>query len=319
MAGDLEWHRPLHNLNLNRLLTFMAVAEMQSFRGAAERIHISQSALSVQVRQLEHDLGVPLFHRTTRQVTLTDEGKRLYAVASRLGRDLLDVTSDLKGEAALHRGQVAIAVLPSLASTLLPRIIVQFSVTHPGITLRLRDTDSHRCLDLIRNGDADVGILSQNEYLQDLSFEPLFADEFVSLIPEAFPTPHFGKAIRLDQLRDLPIVLNPRGVDLRETLERLFANEQIAPAPIQELINTHALVSLVRSGVGVTVLPWLALQGLDLRGCRLLRIAPKASREIGLVSVRSRSESPAIAALRRYLRQHASSLNDEMRKGVEMI
>ncbi|QJW83351.1 LysR family transcriptional regulator [Ramlibacter terrae] len=107
----------LERLNLNHLPAFLAVAEHCSFRAAAQRMHISQSALSVQIRQLERMLGVPLFHRTTRSVNLTAEGQRLQAVARRATEELGQIAMELREDAQLQRGVVNVAVLPSLAAT----------------------------------------------------------------------------------------------------------------------------------------------------------------------------------------------------------
>lgn len=310
--SDLAWFRPLHHLNLNRLLAFMAVVEMQSFRAAAEQVRISQSALSVQVRQLEEDLGVPLLHRTTRAVTLTDEGRRFYAVIKRLSTDIVQVTAELKGEAALQQGKVTIAVLPSLAATLLPQVMSEFSTLYPGIELRLRDADSHRALDLVRHGDVDIGLLSRNDRQRDMSFIPLLQDEFLALAPGTGHPLSGRSQVRLGELVDYPLFLNPQGVDLRDSLDILFHHESATPRPSQELIGTHALVSLVSSGFGVTVLPRMALHGLDLSRCRLLRVTPSAGREIGILSARNRSESPAIAALRKFLEANATRIGKAM-------
>lgn len=107
----------LSRINLNHLPGFLAVAEHSSFRAAAQRMHISQSALSVQIRQLEQMLGVPLFHRTTRSVNLTSEGQRLHSVARRVTEELGQVAAALQEDAQLQRGVVNVAVLPSLAAT----------------------------------------------------------------------------------------------------------------------------------------------------------------------------------------------------------
>ena len=108
-------------------------------------MHISQSAISVQIRQLEERSGVSLFHRTTRSVQLSDQGKRLFAVAKRVSEDIYQVAVGLRDEADLQRGQVVMAVLPSLAATVLPHVLREFAVLHPRLEIRLRDIDSQAC------------------------------------------------------------------------------------------------------------------------------------------------------------------------------
>lgn len=317
MGEDLDWYRPLHQLNLNRLLTFMAVVEMRSFRAAAERIRISQSALSVQIRQLEEELGVALLHRTTRSVRLTNEGVRLYVTAKRLRGEVVQVAQDLRSEAALNQGVITITVLPSLASTILPAIFRAFRSRHPGIKLHVRDTDSVRALQLVRGGDADIGILSHSEHLQELQFTPLLDDQFV-VVATADDGWFDGRSrIELRELGTCNLVLNPRGVHLREILEELFRSNGLFAQPVVELTSVPALVSFVSEGFGATILPRLSLHGLNLSRCRVIELTPRSSRQIGLVSIREKSDSPAVAGFRRFLSLKLADLAAKLISPVE--
>lgn len=291
----------LRRLTLNQLLGFMVVAETRSFRSAAARIHISQSALSVQIRQLEQALGVPLFHRTTRSVNLTEEGRRLNAVARRVSADLSQVALELKEEAQLQRGVITVAVLPSLAASMMPRAMREFAALHPGIEIRLRDADSMRALELVRRGEADIGVLSRNEELHELRFGALFREDFLAVVPAAGHPLSARARVGARELAAFPLLLNPRGVDTREALETVFRAAGVVPQPAQELIGTHALVSLVGAGFGLSVLPRMALLGLNLSRCKLLDLREAVSREIGVVLSTKRSESPAAVAFREFL------------------
>ena len=299
--ASAPWLRLLRSLNLNHLLTFVVVADTRSFRLAAARMHISQSAISVQIRQLEQRLGVSLFHRTTRSVQLSDQGKRLFAVAKRVSEDIYQVAVGLRDEADLQRGQVVMAVLPSLAATVLPHVLREFAVLHPRLEIRLRDIDSKRALELIREGDADIGLLSRTEQGQDLRFTTLFRDDFVAVIPARGHGLSARSTVGAKVLATCSLVLNPRGVDSRETLETIFRAQGITLQPRQEVIGAHALVALVAAGFGVGILPRLALVGIDMSGCKTLELREGADREIGVVVAANRSESPATKALRQFL------------------
>src|SRR5687767_12634722 len=109
-----------HRVNLNHLATLVAVADARGFRAAADRLHVTQSAVSTQIRSLEERLGVPLFHRTTRSVELSEEGRRLYAVARRMNAEMAQVVDDLRAGATLERRRVEIASAGSIAASLLP-------------------------------------------------------------------------------------------------------------------------------------------------------------------------------------------------------
>ncbi|CAN5279899.1 LysR family transcriptional regulator [soil metagenome] len=291
-----ELLRRLRDVNLNQLSTFLTVAELSSFRRAAEQMHMSQSALSVKVRQLEHALGVPLFHRTTRSVALTAQGETLRDLAQRLYVDLSRVVVGFREEAALPRGLVTMAVLPSLAATLLPPLIKVFIERHPGIDLKLRDTDSQRAIELVRNGEVDMGFLSASRSVEGLVFKPLFDDEFVVVVPATGHVLSRRANVSLKDVAAVPMILNPRGVDLREILERMFAEANLSIAPVQELIGSHSVVAMVSEGMGAAILPKSALRGLDMSRSRVVALRPRASRRIGHVVVPERARVPAVRA-----------------------
>lgn len=291
----------LRHLNLNHLLAFLAVAEAGSFRSAAAKMHMSQSALSVQVRQLEEVFGVALFHRTTRSVTLTVEGERLLPVVRRLTEDMAQVTMELREEAQLQRGVTTLAVLPSLAAALLPDILREFAALHPGIQVRVHDADSKAAFELVRRGEVDMGLLARGEKLIDLDFIPLMEDELLAVVPADGHPLSGRRRVTLRDVAAFPLLLNPRGVALRETLDIRLRAIGVTPTPAQELVGTHALVALVGAGLGVAVLPRLALATVDVRGCRLLKLRDGGAREVGLVLPQRRSASPATEALRTFV------------------
>ncbi|MFC7555595.1 LysR family transcriptional regulator [Pseudoroseomonas wenyumeiae] len=153
--------RALRDVNVQHILSFLVVAEVGGFRSAAEQLHISQSALSVQVRQLEAALQVQLLHRTTRSVSLTPQGRAAQIALGRVCGDLRRVVAELRDEAALQRGLLAIVALPSMAATILPKLVRNFAAKHPGIEVRLRDADLQSALAMIRRGEVDLGIMSR--------------------------------------------------------------------------------------------------------------------------------------------------------------
>jgi LysR family carnitine catabolism transcriptional activator len=302
---------PLARMTLNQLRSFMAISELRSFRAAAARVHVSQSALSVQVQRLEEALGIVLFDRTTRSVSLTGAGDRLLATARRMAADLSQVVLELHDEALLQRGVVTVAVLPSLAASVVPGAMRAFAAIHPGIEVRLRDADSRRAVELVRAGEVDLGLLSRHASLETLRFTPLFRDEFVALVPASGHPLSSRKRVEIAELGRHALLLNPRGVDLREALETLFRAVGVTPVPAQELTSTHGLVTLVGAGFGASVLPRLSLTGLDLGACRVLQLRQSAGREIGVLQLANRSDSPAMAAFRSFLVDWASTRSGE--------
>lgn len=308
-APNSSQSTPLSRINLNHLPGFLAVAEHSSFRAAAQRMHISQSALSVQIRQLEQMLGVPLFHRTTRSVNLTSEGQRLHSVARRVAEELGQVAAALQEDAQLQRGVVNVAVLPSLAATWVPGAMRAFASRHPGIDVRLGDADSRRCADLVRQGNVHMALMSHGPSFgakEDMDFTPLFRDDFVAVVP-AGHTLSSRRTISLAELARFPLLLNPRGVDLREMLQVLFEAEKLTLQVVQEMTGTHALVALVAAGYGVSIQPRMALSGLALPGCNVVKLRGGSGRDIGVMLPARRSHSPATLAFRDFLVEYSAT------------
>lgn len=305
---DESWLGVLRRINLNQLASFAAVADRGSFRAAAAQLHISQSALSVQVQQLEAALGVKLLHRDTRTVRLTDEGRRLEQVFSLSGRELARVLAQLRDEGRLQKGAIVLAVLPSLAATFLPPLMRAFQARFPGIRIRMHDADSRRAHEQIQQGAVDIAVTSRSPHNEEVGFQPLFEEPLLAVVPAADALFRSRASASLELLARRPLLLNPRGVDLRERLETLFRAAGIAAAPAQELTGTASLVALAASGMGVSIQPRSSLYGLDLGACRLLPLRPAALREIGVITPPGRTPSPATAAFHDYLVEHAASV-----------
>jgi len=296
---DEHWLSILRRINLNHLISFSVIAEEGSYRRAAAHLHITQSALSVQVQKLEAGLGVRLLHRDTRSVRLTNEGARLLESFRHSGQGLALMVSNLQAEGRLQRGTVTVAVLPSLAATYLPDIMLRFRKAVPGIKIRLKDADSRRAHEQILQGAVDIAITSR--HATEVTFHSLFKEPLVAVTPATDPYFSKRRSVTLAQLATRPLLLNPRGVDLREQVEKLFEAADLPVVAAQELTSTAPLVAMTARGIGVCIQPASSLQGLDLSHCRLLPLRPAATREIGAILLSDRTPSPATAAFLEFL------------------
>jgi DNA-binding transcriptional LysR family regulator len=146
------------NINLHQLRIFVAVARLGNFTRAAERLSLSQPSLSLHIRQLEQDLRVRLFDRSTRSVVLTRAGEDFLPTAERLLEDFQSAIASVTDLAARRRGRVTVAVLPSIAAELLPRAIALLRLRHPDITVALRDDVAEHIPARVRGGEADFGL-----------------------------------------------------------------------------------------------------------------------------------------------------------------
>ncbi len=158
------------------LRAFIALAEVRQFTVAAERCHMTQSALSQLIARLEDEFGVRLFERGKRSVSLTAEGERLLGTARRVVKELDTAQSDLRAITALEVGHVCLGVVPSLAAYWLPGALRPFREQYQRIRISLFDASSLRCSELVREGLVDFAISSQPGLLQEIDSEVLFEE-----------------------------------------------------------------------------------------------------------------------------------------------
>jgi DNA-binding transcriptional LysR family regulator len=293
--------------NLNNILTFIVVAQTRSFRATAEQIHTSQSAVSSRIRQLEGRLGVRLFHRTTRTVTLTEEGHQLFAVAKAAIDDVERVTDMLRKKAALQSGELTIAAVPSIGQAMLPTIMGEFHRHYPGVSLRLLDVDSRRCVEMMESGEVDLAIVSDLEHRRHVVFEPLFRDECFLVVPRSH-TLATRRRISIVEIATYPLMASPKGTTLWQIIERAFADAGTKPAVHQETWNMSTLVRLVEEGFGIGIVPEICIDKLDMSRCAVLALEEPVGRTIGVARMTNRSESPSSIAFRHLLDERTPPL-----------
>ena len=293
---------PLANVNLKLLQAFLLVGEHSSFRAAAEMSYRSTSAVSAQIRQLEEQLGVPLFHRTTRNVRLTDEGQQLLDCARRA---LLEVESGLRKiqeSADMRRGRVSLSCSPTIAATRLARVLAAFEKDYPGIEVFVRELTSEALFESIRKHEVDFGIgpvIKTGEF----HFETVLEDPLYALVPKRFITTT-KDTIALATLTTMPLlVLNP-ATALREVLETTVRERHLTITTRYEFTQAQTLISMAGAGLGAAILPKVVLPHvIDKRTYALRIVSPAMTREVAIITVRGQSLSPASLRVAQLIKQ----------------
>lgn len=283
----------LHNLNLRHLEAFVAIATAGNFTRAAGLLHISQPALTVQIRQLEENIGVKLLDRNTRTVKLTAIGEQLAPVIGRVLRDIEAVLRDASEMAAGTRGTVSVAALPSVCSTILPRIIAAFKKDQPGISVVLKDVVSQKVLSMVKTREVDFGVGSFTDSDPAIEVVPLFADRVKIVVPRDSPLAR-KRAIQLQQMLGLPLILMERDSSVRMLVDRAFESIGHYPTPAYEATYMSSAVGMVRAGLGVAFLPSSTLEMSELTGLTARSVAhPGLTRKIVAVRKAGSELSPA--------------------------
>ena len=268
--------------SIQHIRAFLAVANSGSFAKAAVELNLSPSALTVQIQQLEDWLGVTLLERSPRHVSLTAAGQNNRGPMEKLLLDLDNIVSGSRDLAALRRGVVTIAALPSMCSGALPPILKTFREQFPGVEVRLRDVVAQRIDALVREGEVDFGLGVRARLSHGLEFEVVMMDRLSLFVPLDHPLAERG-SITLAELAGQPIILTGRDSSVRERVEQLFADEGLILTPGLEANYMSTVMALVRQGLGMTLLPESADEGRgDLVQVRIEHAG--VNREIGLIT-----------------------------------
>jgi LysR family hydrogen peroxide-inducible transcriptional activator len=269
-------------VTLRHLRYFEALAQHGHFGRAAEACAISQPALSLQIKELEEILGAPLVERGARQIRLTALGESFAARA----RDILQSVEELANLARASggplSGRLRIGVIPTVAPYLLPRIIQSLAVRYPGLDLRPREAVTQKLVDDLAEGRLDVAIVALPVSEPSLAEHPLFSEEFVLVRPAAdagLPVPN------PETLRTMRLLLLEEGHCFREQALSFCRLSSATPRDLMEGSSLTTLVQMVGAGIGVTLIPQMAV-GIETRtaGVSVARLPePRPSRTIGLV------------------------------------
>jgi LysR family hydrogen peroxide-inducible transcriptional activator len=269
-------------ISTKQLLYFDAVARLKHFGRAAEDCAVSQPALSMQIQELERDLGVPLIERG-RTITLTAAGEDVARRAAGVLHELAGMRAAVADRRSPLSGRLRLGVIPSIAPYLLPAVLPRLKADFPKLELRIRETLTDYLVAQLEDGTLDVALLALP--IPDAGIETLllFEDRFLLAMPADMPKPK-GRRARMDQLEAAPLLLLEEGHCLREQALSFCTLRDFENVDSFGASSLSTLVQMVASGLGQTLLPEMSVDVEGAReGLRLMRFqAPEPSRQIGL-------------------------------------
>jgi LysR family carnitine catabolism transcriptional activator len=271
-------------MTLKQIRAFLAVAQSLSFAVAGERLHLSQSALSLTIKALEEGLGGRLFSRNTRNVALTPEGESLLPLARRLVADWENAEDEMRQRFTLQRGRVTLAAMPSFAGNLLPPILKTFRARFPNVNVTVNDVINEQVLEMVRDRHVELGVAFEPMQSSSLAFTPLYLDRFVAVVPLDSPLAQLGE-IRWQVLLEQPFITLQRPSTVRVMLEEhLHARGMKLPVEFE----SHQLATvgrMVASGLGVSAVPALCVGQMHELGARCITLSdPVIERAIGVLT-----------------------------------
>jgi LysR family carnitine catabolism transcriptional activator len=284
------------NLSGRLIDAFLALEETRRFSIAAERCHMSASAFSQMIGRLEETVGVRLFDRDTRNVSLTPEGEVFAQGARRITSEIKASLAELQDRAALRTGRVAIASPASVAAAWIPSVLAAFRADHPGVALQLHDVVSEQCLRLVLSGEVDFGLNASQG--NPTEFEShLLSRESLHLVCRR-DDPLAGRAeVRLRELRQRPFIHTVRSGSVWQVTQPLIRRAEMRDSGF-EVAQFGTLASLVEAGFGISIVPRFALPLCERPTLTHARvIARDAFRPLYLIKRRARSLSDVAQSL----------------------
>ena len=296
---------------LRHIRAFLKIAETRNFTRAANDLHVSQSALTVQVQQLEENLGVRLFDRNKRGVTLTAAGKDAFGPLQRLFKDALTIVEHARDLSSASTGFVSIAALPTVCAGPLPELVRSFLNNYPGIRVQISDVIAERVREAVLKREVDFGIGTLHGRDAELRATPLFQDRLVVYTPPGHPLSE-KRTVTLREASTHGLILPGRASSVREAVEAIAHRERLLLDIRYETNFMPTALAFVRANLGIAILPETAA-GTDTSGFMIVAFNNRfANRQIELLQRRDATLSPASESLVRHLLQklHARKRED---------
>ena len=241
-------------MTLKQLKAFLVLARTLNYANAADELFLSQSALSLSIKGLEEELGGKLFKRTTRRVELTTEGQSLIPYAKKLLANWEDMEKDVKQRFQLHRGTLNIASMPFATHAVLPTIMHNFSQQHPNISYSIHDVPNEKVIEKVQEGIFEIGICFEPQLSHQLSFTPLFHEDFVALLPKDHILAS-QKSVSMAELCTYPFVTLQKPSIIRHVIENCCQKNQLILDLKVECHQISSLSHFVAYGMGVSAIP----------------------------------------------------------------
>ncbi|BFM50672.1 HTH-type transcriptional activator IlvY [Marinomonas sp. THO17] len=287
-------------MNSKAIKHFLALAESLHFGRASEECHISISALSRNIRQLEEEVGVALFARDNRTVTLTQEGKKFLVYAREASSQWRLIRHELSDNSDQLHGEISIYCSVTASYSFLFDLLNRFRQVHPGIEIKLHTGDPDDAISRILDGKEDLTIAARPDNMHpSLAFKPITFSPLVFIAPNeqhlpSVPTVPPGS---FEAWAQVPMIVSEAGVS-RNRVDNWFYQHNISPKIYAQVAGNEAIVSMVSLGFGIGVVPKIVLDNSPLQDrVKIWPVLPElAPYDIGLFTLQKNLKNPMISA-----------------------
>ncbi|KPU43516.1 HTH-type transcriptional activator CmpR [Oxobacter pfennigii] len=285
-------------MDLKKYELLASVAETGNFTISAERLGYTQSGVSHIIKGLEDEIGFPLFVRTRRGVSLTENGKKIVPLIRQLLSDNSRLEQTISALHGLNTGSITIGTYSSIAINWLPKIMFEFQKDFPGIDIHMKEGGIDEIESWIEYNNVDFGFLSKRD-TQKFDWVPLDEDPLMAILPKGSPVPENG-SYPISAFHNQPFVMSAQGIDHDVHLALEKAN--VTPYIRFSSTDDHAIISMVANRLGISILPNLIIQGMQSNITAIL-LEPYSYRSLGIGIKSIKNISPAAKKFLQYTKR----------------
>jgi DNA-binding transcriptional LysR family regulator len=297
------------DLALAPLRALSAVARHGSFSRAAAELGLTQPAVSMQVKQLEDRVGMPLLERIGKRATPTRAGELLLSHAARAFLELEAGVEQIQRLRGVVAGRLRFGTSASVSIYLLPSLLRRFRTRYPETELQIVTGNASEIVASVVANELDLGVVSLPVRSRELSVTPFYRDELVAIAPPGRQW-RGRRSIGAGDLAREPLILFERGATLRRVIDTWFQRASAAPSRVMEMGNTEAIKKLVQAGLGLSVTSWFSAKvEVKRRALVAITLQPGLQRQLGIVRRRDKTPTPTLDAFLQAL--------DELRRALE--
>jgi LysR family transcriptional regulator, low CO2-responsive transcriptional regulator len=298
----------MRRVSLRQLRAFSEAARTQSFARAASALHVTQPAVSMQIRELESAVGLPLFERSGRAVRLTTSGEYFLVYTRRILATLKEAEDTIARLRGLKGGRVSIGMVGT-AEHFLPRLLASFRSEHPAIETRLTVGNREQLVRALHDNEVDLAVMGRAPRELAARSEPFAMHPLAIIAPAGHPLSR-GRRLSPDAVKDEPFIVREAGSGTRAAMEEFFTAHQLAPPVTMEMSGNETIKQAVRAGMGLAFLSLHTvanelkrgeLCAPDIRGLPLVR-------RWHIVGLTARPLSPAVEAFRYFVLEEGEKL-----------
>jgi DNA-binding transcriptional LysR family regulator len=294
-----------------RLQVFYTVARLLSFTKAAESLHMTQPAVTFQVRQLEEHFNTRLFDRTHNRISLTEAGKRVYEYSDRIFELYTEMESAVREMTGDISGVLMIGASTTIAEYMLPALLGDFKKQYPDVNVQLKVSNSDGIVSMVENNIIDLGVVESPVLNKNLVVEVCRMDQLVAVVSPQHPLANSGDSVTIGGLLEYPYICREEGSGTREVISDYMTDQGINPGQVNlsmELGSPESIKGAVEAGMGVSILSFATVQKeLKLGTLVSLTLQPALERPFSFVHQKQKFRHRAMDELLEFARSYCKS------------